>query len=138
MVASNNVMQSNPITAKNIETILQKPSTKHHTPASGANPASEQIIERARNASSQLKAMAHESRLAILFHLYNGAKSVSQLEALLDMRQPAVSQQLARLRSDQMVTTERRGKQVYYSITSKHAFIIVELLHQLYGSQLEQ
>lgn len=95
------------------------------------------VVERARIASSQLKAMAHESRLAILFHLYNGPKSVSELEELLDMRQPAVSQQLARLRSDNMVATERRGKQVYYSICSEHASVIVELLHSLYGGQLK-
>ncbi|VAV86875.1 Transcriptional regulator, ArsR family [hydrothermal vent metagenome] len=105
---------------------------------SGQNAGESKIIERARTASSQLKAMAHESRLAILFHLYNGPKSVSQLEGLLAMRQPAVSQQLARLRSDQMVATERRGKQIYYSISSEHAFVIVELLHRLYGGQLEQ
>jgi DNA-binding transcriptional ArsR family regulator len=101
----------------------------------GMEPASKDLVARARGATSQLKAMAHESRLAILFHLYNGSKSVSELEQLLDMRQPAVSQQLARLRSDQMVATERRGKQVYYSIISKDAFVIVELLHRLYGQK---
>ncbi len=105
---------------------------------SSQNIGETKIVERARAASSQLKSMAHESRLAILFHLYNGPKSVSQLEGLLAMRQPAVSQQLARLRSDQMVATERRGKQIYYSISSEHAFVIVELLHRLYGGQLEQ
>lgn len=104
----------------------------------GQNSSENKIVERARTASSQLKAMAHESRLAILFHLYNGAKSVSQLEELLEMRQPAVSQQLARLRSDNMVETERRGKQIYYSICSEHAFVIVELLHRLYGGQQDQ
>ncbi|HHI82671.1 MAG TPA: transcriptional regulator, partial [Rhizobiales bacterium] len=41
---------------------------------------------RARRAITQLKAMAHESRLAILFHLHDGAKSVSELEALLGLR----------------------------------------------------
>jgi len=104
---------------------------------SGYNDSENKIVEKARTASSQLKAMAHESRLAILFHLYNGPKSVSQLEALLDMRQPAVSQQLARLRADHMVAAERRGKQIYYSISSQHAFVIVQLLHQLYGGQPE-
>lgn len=118
---------------KKPQNVLKKPS-----PDILDNPENDNIVERARDASSQLKAMAHESRLAILFHLYNGPKSVSELETLLDMRQPAVSQQLARLRSDQMVVTERRGKQVYYSISSKHAFVIVELLHRLYGGQLEQ
>ena len=95
-------------------------------------PDPEALVERARSASSQLKAMAHENRLAILFHLYEGPKSVHQLEELLNMRQPAVSQQLARLRADQMVSTERHGKQVHYSIASKDAAVIVELLCKLY------
>jgi len=86
----------------------------------------------ARGAISQLKAMAHENRLAILFHLYFGPKSVRQLEQLLAMRQPAVSQQLARLRSDHMVKTERRGKQVYYSIANEDAYTIVDMLCRIY------
>jgi len=98
-------------------------------------PASDALIEHARNASAQLKAMAHENRLAILFHLYEGPKSVHELEELLNMRQPAVSQQLARLRADHMVSTERRGKKVHYSIASDDAAVIVELLCKLYCSE---
>ena len=129
MVATNGFTKATPIVLGKARAKLQK-HAKENSPMTN----SEQIVEQARNASSQLKAMAHESRLAILFHLYNGDKSVSQLEVLLDMRQPAVSQQLARLRSDHMVSTQRRGKQVYYSIASQHAFTIVELLHRLYGN----
>ncbi|HFC04621.1 MAG TPA: ArsR family transcriptional regulator [Rhizobiales bacterium] len=129
-------MHATSLDFKEIKDVLQSSVKKNRI--SGQAGSNDPLVEQARSASSQLKAMAHESRLAILFHLYEGAKSVSQLEALLDMRQPAVSQQLARLRSDQMVTTERRGKQVYYSISSKHAFVIVELLHRLYGNQVEQ
>ena len=124
--------------AKKEKIMVAIPPTPLEFELSNKNAGETRIVERARTASSQLKAMAHESRLAILFHLYNGPKSVSQLEILLDMRQPAVSQQLARLRSDQMVATERKGKQIYYSITSQHAFVIVELLHRLYGGQLDQ
>ena len=129
MVSPIKFSQTTPLKFETARAKLQKSAKENNSMTN-----SEQIVDQARSASSQLKAMAHESRLAILFHLYNGDKSVSQLEALLDMRQPAVSQQLARLRSDQMVSTERRGKQVYYSITSQHAFVIVELLHRLYGS----
>lgn len=93
---------------------------------------SDDVIEHAKSASARLKAMAHENRLAILFHLYDGPRSVSELCDLLDMRQPAVSQQLARLRSDNMVSTERRGKQVYYSISSDDARMVVEMLNRVY------
>lgn len=94
--------------------------------------ASNEVIEHAKSASARLKAMAHENRLAILFHLYDGPKSVSELCKLLHLRQPAVSQQLARLRSDNMVSTDRRGKQVYYSIASDDARMVVEMLQRVY------
>lgn len=108
-------------------------SSRNQSEKNKLEPASNGLVAHVRSATLQLKAMAHESRLAILFQLYNGPKSVSQLEKLLNMRQPAVSQQLARLRSDNMVATERRGKQVYYSIISDDALVIVEMLHRLYS-----
>jgi len=70
-----------------------------------------------RRASEILKSMAHESRLIILCALSEGDKSVSELEAILELRQPAVSQQLARLRGDRLVRTRREGKMIYYSLT---------------------
>ena len=85
-----------------------------------------------RRAITQLKAMAHSGRLAILFHLYGGAKTVGELSRLLGLRQPAVSQQLARLRAETMVKTQRKGKHVIYSIADEEAFVIVELLKKLY------
>jgi len=70
----------------------------------------------ARRVSDLLKAVAHESRLIILCALLEGSKAVSELEAILELRQPAVSQQLARLRGDRLVNTHRRGKMIYYSL----------------------
>ena len=58
------------------------------------------LATRARDASLFLKAMAHPNRLMILCLLCDGERSVSELEQLLALRQPTVSQQLARLRED--------------------------------------
>ena len=69
-----------------------------------------------RRISALLKAVAHESRLIILCALLEGDKAVSELEAILELRQPAVSQQLARLRGDRLVSTHRQGKMIYYSL----------------------
>ncbi|AVX03896.1 ArsR/SmtB family transcription factor [Maritalea myrionectae] len=63
-----------------------------------------------------LKAIAHEGRLSILCRLAEGEASVSDLEALLNARQAAVSQQLARLRQEGLVNTRRQGKAIYYSL----------------------
>ncbi len=69
-----------------------------------------------KRASTILKAIAHESRLIILIALLDGDKAVSELESILELRQPAVSQQLARLRGDKLVRTRRQGKMIYYSL----------------------
>ena len=92
---------------------------------------------RANAASEMLKAMAHESRLIILCLLYQGEKSVTELESILELRQPTISQQLARLRNDKLVQTRRDGKMIHYSIASKEAEHIVELLCHLYGTDVQ-
>src|SRR5687768_2186983 len=71
------------------------------------------LLTNARQASEFLKALSHEVRLLILCFLIDGEKSVSEIERLLKLRQPAVSQQLARLRADGLVDTRRNGKNIY-------------------------
>ncbi len=80
------------------------------------------------SASDLLKAMANENRLIILCLLADGEKSVTQLEIGLDLRQPAVSQQLARLRADKLVSSRRDGKSILYSLASDEARRIIEML----------
>ncbi len=91
-----------------------------------------------RRASEMLKSMAHESRLIILCALHEGDKSVSELEAILELRQPAVSQQLARLRGDKLVKTRREGKLIYYSLTDDpQVRAIVAFLRDLFKNERE-
>ena len=89
----------------------------------------DRMLASARNASEFLKAMSHETRLVILCLLLDGRKSVGELEQKLKLRQPFVSQQLARLRADQMVEAQRDGKNVYYSIARPE---VVEIIGSLY------
>jgi len=91
--------------------------------------------EMARNAAaaaSYLKTLAHEGRLMILCHLGEGEKSVSELEALLDIRQAAVSQMLARLREEGFVATRRDGKTVYYRLADANTSEVIELLYRMF------
>lgn len=90
------------------------------------------MAERAGQASNLLKALAHEGRMMILCHLIEGEKSVSELEALLDQRQAAVSQQLARLRSEGLVRCRRDGKARLYAVADPRASAIVALVHELF------
>lgn len=92
----------------------------------------DKIVDRAKHASDFLKAIAHESRLLILCILAEGEKSVTELEALLSLRQPTVSQQLARLRMDKLVTTRRDGKTVYYRLANEDARQIIEAVYTVF------
>ena len=74
------------------------------------------LIGSAHDASVFLKALAHEARLLILCLLIEGEKSVTEIEEILSLRQPAISQQLARLRADGLVETRREGKNIFYSL----------------------
>ena len=85
--------------------------------------------EHAREASEFLKALAHEARLMILCGLLHGEKSVGDLEALLSRRQASVSQQLARLRLQGLVSARRDGRTIYYSIASEKARSIIAALY---------
>lgn len=86
----------------------------------------------ATEAANLLKALGHEGRLMILCHLATGEKSVTELERLLASRQAAVSQQLARLRHEGLVTPRRDGKAIFYALADDRARQVMELVYQLY------
>jgi DNA-binding transcriptional ArsR family regulator len=115
------------MTQINIQGRAAKQATKH---SSSSN--TEEMMEQARAASELLKALSHETRLVILCLLSEGEKSVSELEKLLNLRQPAISQQLARLRADDLVDTRRNGKNVYYSLARPEAREIIEALYRTF------
>lgn len=83
-------------------------------------------------ASNLLKALANENRLLLLCLLARGERSVTELETTLALRQPTVSQQLARLRADDLVTHRRQGKTIYYSLASEEARRVMAVLDKLF------
>lgn len=86
----------------------------------------------ATRAADFLKSLGHEQRLMILCNLVSGEKSVSELEEVLGARQAAVSQQLARLRHEGLVTTRREGKTVYYSLGDERSQRMIGLLYEMF------
>ena len=92
----------------------------------------DRMLANATTAATFLKAISHEGRLLILCHLVSGEKSVTELEKLLSARQAAVSQQLARLRLEGLVTTRREGKAIYYSLADERPRRILEVVYELF------
>ena len=90
------------------------------------------MAAKAAEASDFLKALAHQSRLLILCILCEGEKSVTELEHLLALRQPTVSQQLARLRADGLVNARRDGKAIYYSLAREDVRLIIDAVHRVF------
>jgi ArsR family transcriptional regulator len=95
--------------------------------------SAETIAERAAEAAAFLKALSHEGRLMILCHLAVQERSVTELEALLGARQAAVSQQLARLRLEGLVSTRREGKAIIYAIRDPRVLQQIQLLQGMFG-----
>jgi DNA-binding transcriptional ArsR family regulator len=111
---------------------VQKPliATEHDQHVT--EPSAERMVRQAEAASNFLKALSHEGRLMILCHLISGEKSVTELEALLGSRQAAVSQQLARLRLEGLVSCRRDGKIIYYMIEDPRAKLMISTIHDLF------
>jgi DNA-binding transcriptional ArsR family regulator len=94
--------------------------------------AIEAIEDKAELASRLLKSIANEKRLLILCHLITGEKSVGELEKLVGLSQSALSQHLARLRRENLVSTRREAQTIYYTVTSHEARTVLATLCELY------
>ena len=90
------------------------------------------MTKRAERATTMLKALGHEGRLMILCHLTHGERTVGELEQLLSWRQPAVSQHLARLRTDRLIKARRSGREIYYRISDHRVRHLLEALYDAY------
>jgi DNA-binding transcriptional ArsR family regulator len=79
-----------------------------------------------REAVALLRAVSHEARLLVLLALREGPQPVGKLQDLAGLEQSAMSHQLRTLRDARLVRTERRGKQVLYSLHDHHVVHILE------------
>lgn len=83
----------------------------------------------AGKACALLKVLANPDRLLLMCQLSQGELCVSDLEEQLGIRQPTLSQQLGVLRDNELVETRREGKSIFYSIASKEAIAVMNVLY---------
>lgn len=86
----------------------------------------------AQRVTALLRALANEDRLLLLCQMTHGELSVGELEERLDIRQPTLSQQLAVLRKEGLVTTRREGKRIHYSVADPDLLSLLDTLYRLY------
>lgn len=86
----------------------------------------------AHTVTALLRALGNEDRLLLLCQMTQGEKSVGELESLLDIRQPTLSQQLGVLRNEGLVTTRREGKRIFYAVQDPNVLAVLRTLYGLY------
>lgn len=84
----------------------------------------------ARQAAEFLKMMASEQRLMVLCSLWEGERTVGDLVAALELRQPNVSQHLAKLRMAGFVNTRRDGTHIYYRLADETVRPIIQVIYE--------
>ena len=75
-----------------------------------------------------MKVLSNPDRLMLLCQLSLGEKRVGELEDILGIVQPTLSQQLTVLRDEELVNTRRVGKNIYYQIASSQALAVMNVL----------
>lgn len=82
------------------------------------------------------KALANPLRIYILDALRDGEHSVGELRDLLGIEMPNVSQQLAVLRSKNLVRSRKDGNNVFYGISDPTVFELLDVARQIFSNHL--
>ena len=82
------------------------------------------------------RALAHPVRIKILELLVKGEMNVQQLQEVIGVEQPVVSQQLAVLRSNNIVTSRKEGVTVRYSVRDPLIEQLLDTARQIFNNHL--
>jgi ArsR family transcriptional regulator, virulence genes transcriptional regulator len=113
---------------------MQRRNTMRNNRNSKPLPATgiEDLRDNATQAARLLRALSNENRLLLLCLLYEGERTVGELNESLPLSQSALSQHLAVLRDEELVSTRRSGQSIYYGLASSPAQRVIETLHAIY------
>ena len=108
-------------------------------PAASAEAAAlKKLVKQAGEAAQHLKLLANEKRLLILcFLAARGEMTVGELVDAVDLSQSALSQHLARLRADRLVTFRRTSQTLHYSIADKRILQLLGVLKEIFCGDLK-
>lgn len=94
----------------------------------------EEMAGHAEEAAEVLKSIANPNRLMILCSLIEGEKTVGAINEQVPLSQSALSQHLARLRAENLVSTRKEGQTVHYSVSDGRIVELMSHLYELYCS----
>jgi DNA-binding transcriptional ArsR family regulator len=84
------------------------------------------------------RALAHPTRIRILERLRRREHTVRELQGVLDLDQPIVSQQLAVLRHQDIVTTRKQGLSVRYGLRDRLVGDLLDVARRIFNNRLDQ
>jgi DNA-binding transcriptional ArsR family regulator len=96
-----------------------------------------ELAQRADAAAALLRTLANRTRIMIMCELALGERSVSDLAAMLELSQSALSQHLARLRQEKLVETRRAAHHIFYRIGDQSVRDIMTVLYHVYCRKVE-
>ena len=97
-----------------------------------------QMQTAASEACGLMKVLSNPDRLMILCQLSQGEQRVGELESLLGIVQPTLSQQLTVLRDEALVATRRDGKHIYYRLESPRALAVIQVLYDQFCGKTKE
>ena len=83
-------------------------------------------------AARLLKSLSNENRLMILCQIGDGERQVADLLPLVGLSQSALSQHLAKLRDEALVSTRRDGTTIFYRIADPAVLKVIAVLAEIY------
>ena len=100
--------------------------------------ALKKLVKQAGEAAQHLKLLANEKRLLILcFLAARGEMTVGELADAVELSQSALSQHLARLRADALVTFRRTSQTLHYSIADRRTLQLLGVLKEIFCGDLK-
>ena len=92
----------------------------------------QELSKNAEEIALLLKQLANKNRLMILCCLTDQELSVGELNDQIDLSQSALSQHLAKLRDNKLVSTRRVSQTIFYRVDNPKLTILLKTLHEVY------
>jgi len=92
----------------------------------------EQMANNVDTAAGVLKALSNQTRIKLMCMLMDGEKSAGELAQGVDMRLPAISQHLSKMRTAGLVVSRRNAQTIYYKAKEGVGHAIVGTLCDYY------
>jgi ArsR family transcriptional regulator, virulence genes transcriptional regulator len=92
----------------------------------------EYLKSHATEVADLMKILANSHRLLILCELHKRECNVGDLQRAVGISQSALSQHLAKLRNENLVSVRREAQTIHYSLTDPNMRDVMALLYRLY------